>query len=148
MERWSSQWNWAARSRAWDAEKARVETEAEKAEIKRVMALRYSTMQGRLDELNAMAEKFSEWFKDETKVWLEETEEIQTDNATILKHKIRFNAALIDQFRGAMDDSAKETGGRIRKSELRVTELPKQYIGMDFLEEIDLEEENGDGDSD
>jgi hypothetical protein len=51
-------------------------------------------------------------------VWLRDVKQIGQGDKAQRVDIIRFNSALLDQFRGVLDDLAKETGGRIAKHEV------------------------------
>lgn len=139
--RWSSLHQWVARAQAYDQHLEDIAQEAKEAEIKRVLSEGYAQMHERVRELNAVAGKIRGWVDEEAKVWIEKREEITTENATIVKTELKFNQALFQEFRGFLDDLAKEVGGRIRKTETSFKALPKQYIGLDELIETADEDE-------
>lgn len=51
-------------------------------------------------------------------VWLRDRKVIGKGDKAVTVDMIRFNAAIIDQFRGILDDLAKETGGRVTRHEV------------------------------
>lgn len=51
-------------------------------------------------------------------VWLRDVKQIGKGETAVTVDLIRFNSAIIDQFRGVLDDLAKETGGRVLKQEV------------------------------
>jgi hypothetical protein len=52
------------------------------------------------------------------KVWLPDVKQIGGGEHAERVDIVRFNAALIEQYRGTLDDLAKETGGRKQKMEV------------------------------
>lgn len=51
-------------------------------------------------------------------VWVHDVKQIGSGDTAERVDIVRFNAALIEQLRGALDDIAKETGGRVQRQEV------------------------------
>lgn len=107
-------WNWKARAEAYDAdqqaqaeERRRVLLELEQAEIERILTTGYALMHKRIEGLSKMAELVELSFLEKDK----ETNEAKINFAWVTPDKIR-------EYRGCLDDIAKELGQRIKKSEI------------------------------
>lgn len=107
-------WHWKARAEAYDAdqqaqaeERRRVLLEIEQAEIERILTTGYALMHKRIEGLSKMAELVELSFLEKDK----ETNEAKINFAWVTPDKIR-------EYRGCLDDIAKELGHRIKKSEL------------------------------
>ena len=135
-EKWSSLHQWVARAEAWDAwrqaEQERIEREAEEAEIKRVMALRYAKTHYRVEDLNTVAENLLKEIKETDKVWLPDVKSIGSGEFAERVDLIKFNAALFQQYRETLADIAAEVGGRVKKIDAVVKQMSdaelKKYI--------------------
>lgn len=116
--------SWRVRAAAYDdylAEQDRLTRERRRAEIlESGLALDYE----RVQELKVLADFLIEQMNQQDEagnyanVWLPDVKQIGGGNNAERVDIVRFNAAIIDQLRGVLDDLAKETGGRIRRNEL------------------------------
>jgi hypothetical protein len=131
IERWSAKYKWVSRVAVWDEEQDRIREEARATEIRKIMQSGFAQEHERVAALNRLAEKLLSEVDTDKKLWLEDKKLLPNGDDVNL---IRFNGNLIEQVRGLLDDIAKETGGRIRKTEAKVTMVPKQYIGFEDLE--------------
>jgi hypothetical protein len=135
LRRWSSQFQWVRRAAAWDKEQERIREEARQAEINKIMSTGFANTHFRVQHLNLLAERQWKDMQDNDLVWLPDVKQIGGGEFAQRVDLIRYNAGLDEQFRATLDDIAKETGGRIKKLESKLTILPKQYIGLDQLVE-------------
>lgn len=118
LEGWSSRFKWADRAVAYDAAR-----EAQKnAEEREALRTGLAQAHERVNKLKDLAD-FLEGQIHETdpgnphlysNVWVLDVKVV--DRAP--EYIYRFNAPLIAQYRGVLDDLAKETGGRVQKNEL------------------------------
>jgi len=120
MGEWSRKFDWVKRAEEWDAQEEQRKTEAYNLAMKNGLALDYE----RVNSLKRLA-LFLEsqvYEQGETgryhNVWLPDSKSIGFGEYAEIVDIERFNAGLIQQFRGALDDLAKETGGRINKQEI------------------------------
>jgi len=141
LRRWSAQWSWVKRVEAHDKYISDLVAATREAEIKRVMSQGFANTHKRVAALNRLAVKLRKELSDKDKVWLPDAKTIGSGEDWERYEFTRFNAPLIEQFRATLDDLAKETGGRIKKTTATVTVIPKQYIGLDELEELDEAED-------
>ncbi len=116
--RWSSRFDWKSRAKDYDA---RIEIErnlALEAQRKEVMesglALDFERVL-KLKELAAFLESEIKSEDDEgrrSRVWMPDVKQIGGGQYAERVDIERFNSALFDQYRGTLDDIARETGGR------------------------------------
>lgn len=109
IRNWSSKHGWQERVIERDAEIAQAQFE----EIKqRATETGYAVFQKRIWDLGQMAEILFDEVQDEQKRWLADVKSIgQGENAERVDI-VRFNEGLLRQFRGTLDDIAKEMGER------------------------------------
>lgn len=107
----ADKWQWKKRAEAYDAmlqaeaeERAARLRELEAAEIERVMTSGYALLHNRVSGLDAMARLIE-------KSWLDENAEAGVNFKWLSPDKIR-------EYRGCLDDIAKELGARTKKTEL------------------------------
>ena len=144
MQEWSRTYNWVKRSEEWDAQEEQRKTEAYNLAMKNGLALDYERvnslkrlalfLESQVYEIGATGKYHNVWLPDSKSIGFGEYAEIVDIE--------RFNAGLIQQFRGALEDLAKETGGRIVKQEIGGTGGgPLQFVqigigGIDVEEDI------------
>lgn len=117
---WSSEFGWAERKRIYDAD-----TEMRKnRQLRQVMELDLSNPHGRIGELIQLAELLKgQIYEQDTdgtfhNIWVPDVKSVGSGDKVEIIDIERFNAPLIDQFRGVLDDIAKETGGRVRHAKI------------------------------
>lgn len=99
------------------AERKRREEElaqAEQAEIERILTTGYAAIHNRVKDLDRMAHLIEQ-------SWHEAPDSEKIVFQWVTPDKIR-------EWRGCLDDIAKELGQRIKKQEMKVTALPKVYL--------------------
>jgi hypothetical protein len=105
------QWRWKERAEAWDEHIARkVAAEAEAKALSSGYALRYK----RIESLNQIANLLLEELLEEDKRWLPDVKQIGGGEYAERVDIVRFNSALIQQFRETLDDLAAEMGERVK----------------------------------
>jgi len=120
LRQWSSRYGWSSRADEWDATaEDRKNTEYDIA-MKTGLALDYERvnglkqlaefLEGQIYERGATGKYHNVWVPDVKVVGY-------GDDAEVVDIE-RFNGAILQQYRGTLDDLAKETGGRINKQEL------------------------------
>ena len=126
LSSWSRRFDWPARAEAFDAESERMKTIARQIEFGRGLALDYARVRELKRLLNLLNKQlyakdpddpdgklFNLWLKDYKRIGQgEDSETVQIE---------RFNAPLIAELRGVLDDLAKETGGRRQKIDADVS---------------------------
>ena len=123
LRQWSSKFDWAARAELHDAtweerkndERRRVFNYGLSLDYERVRRLHKlaDTLEQQLYEVGESGEMSNLWLPDVKQIGAGETAE-RID----IK---RFNAALISELRSTLDDIAKETGGRVSKSDVNLS---------------------------
>ena len=121
LKRWSVSYGWQVRAEAYDAQ-IEAQKDARAAEI---MASGLALEHERVEKLKKLA-GFLEgqvYEPDEDgagypNIWLRDVKQIGSGEDAERVDLERFNAPLIREYRGALDDLAKETGGRVHKTEL------------------------------
>jgi hypothetical protein len=127
LEAWSKRFGWATRAPTYDrAEEAAKQAalDAERAAVaeqrRQVLATGFASDLARVQALNRLAELLEEQIYEDAdrrkhRVWLRDVKQIGSGEFAQKVELERFNGALIEQFRGTLDDLAKETGGRVQK---------------------------------
>lgn len=119
---WSLKFQWVERSKLYDLEMEKEKDQIVHADLKRGLSLSGY----RVEELKELFEKLKEefWFVDENgkqvNLWLPDVKKIGTGDDAKWKDIVRYNSAIINDMFRALDDLAKETGGRIRKQEMDI----------------------------
>lgn len=113
LKQWSSQYQWQKRAAAYDAETERQKSEYARQMMQSGLALDYE----RVSRLKAMAELLEDQIltRDDGRypnVWLSDVKQIGSGEFAERVNIVRFNSPLFEQWRGLLDDLAKETGGR------------------------------------
>lgn len=117
---WSSSHDWQARLVLIAAEEVAAAAEREAAYRRQILEEGYAQPHKRIEALKALAGALFEELTRETerRLWVKDVKQIGQGDAAERVDIERFNAAEVEQFRGALDDIAKETGGRVNKTEL------------------------------
>lgn len=120
LRNWSSRYDWPNRAEAWDADAEERKTAAYNVAMKTGLALDHE----RVNTLRRLAQFLEDQLYEQGvdgsfhNVWLPDVKVVgYGDDAEVVEIE-RFNAAIIRELRGTLDDIAKETGGRVAKSEL------------------------------
>jgi len=105
---YSWDFNWARRAEEYDAR-----MEAQKNLVAaETLATGLATATTRIERLKRLAQLLEEEIARPGRLYIEDTKQVGTGRFAKQVKTIRFNSALVDQYRGALDDIAKETGGR------------------------------------
>lgn len=128
----AKQWNWGSRARDYDEYQRAEEDRIIAEEKEKVLRSGYALMHKRIKELDRLSRKLIQMEKDESKVWIPEIRTIGSgDNAQHIE-KLVFNAPLYQTIDKLFDSIAKETGERVKKKDITVTEIPPSvYLGFD-----------------
>ena len=116
LKHWSSKYTWVSRAEQWDAQTEERKTVEYDLAMKNGLALDYERvnslkrlalfLEGEIYEQGADGRYHN--------VWLPDVKAVDG-----IKYDIeRFNGSIFTQYRGTLDDLAKETGGRIAKQEI------------------------------
>jgi hypothetical protein len=114
LRKWSHFFDWPARATDYDArqdlERTRLAEERRREAMETGLALDYE----RVIALKKLAKKLKGYLSEHDRVWLRDYKGLGEN-----MHEIeRFNAPLIDQYRGTLEDLAKERGERKQKTEI------------------------------
>lgn len=116
LKAWSSAFNWQQRIADREAEIARAALEKIR---ETATETGYAIYQQRIADLDRVAELLLEEIFTEDKRWLPDVKQIGSGKHAERVDIVRFNAALIEQYRGALGDIAAEMGERIKGIEVR-----------------------------
>lgn len=125
---WSRRYGWQARAAAYDTEAERQKTAEAAAYRREIIEQGFALDMERVRELKRLADLLGSEVHEEDKRWLPDVKQIGGGKFAERVDIVRFNASLIEQFRGALDDIAKEVGGRIQKSDITSGGQPVTYI--------------------
>jgi len=132
---WSSRYEWQARAESYDAQLEQQKTARANEIMHSGLALEHERVE-KLEHLAAfLEEQIYEQGEDGVfhNVWLPDVKQIGAGEFAERVDIERFNSALIDQYRGTLDDLAKETGGRRIKAD---TNLSGQ-VTVNFTSNVD-----------
>ncbi len=137
MRAWSAENDWVARASNYDAELEQAKNERRRKELETGMALDYERvrklkrlaafLEGEIyfegDSVERVADDDESGVESDShpKVWLADVKQVGVGEKAVRVDLVRFNAALISEYRAALDDLAKEVGGRKAKTELSGT---------------------------
>ena len=123
LKQWSSRYDWSSRADEWDATaEDRKNAEYDLAmqtglalDYERVNSLKRLALflEGQIYERGATGDYHNVWLPDVKVVGY-------GDGAEVVDIE-RFNGAILQQYRGTLDDIAKETGGRVTKTQSEFT---------------------------
>lgn len=119
LEQWSYKFDWQQRAAAYDAEIERLKDEAARAAMQKYLALDHHRVMQLVELADFLREQLYQQGSDGDyhNVWNPDVKQVGSGDHVTIVDIVRFNAAIIEQFRGVLDDIAKETGGRIKKNE-------------------------------
>ena len=120
LKRWSGRNGWSGRAEEWDANAEERKTAAYDEAMKAGLALDYERVIGLKRIALFLDEQIYEQGTDGKyhNVWLPDVKSVGYGDFAQIVDIERFNAAIIQQYRGVLDDLAKETGGRVEKKEI------------------------------
>jgi hypothetical protein len=121
---WSTDYDWQKRAENYDAEQDRAKTAEMEARRRAVMEEGLALDFERVIELKELAALLGEQIYTKASdgtypnIWLRDVKQIGSGEFAERVDLVRFNAPLIEQYRGTLDDLAKETGGRKQRVDL------------------------------
>lgn len=127
------EWNWKERARAYDEWQRSEEDRIIEEEKDKVLRSGFALMHKRIRELDRQARKLIRMTNDEEKIWIPEVRTVAMgENKSQTVEKLTFNAPLFTTIDKIFDSIAKETGERVKKKDITVTEIPPSvYLGFD-----------------
>lgn len=109
---WAGRFNWEGRAEMYDARTDSEKTAVAAQVLETGLALSYN----RVIKLKLLADRLEgDIFKG--RIWLDDVKQIGNGKYAQRVDLIVFNRGLVEQYRGILDDLAKETGGRVQKTE-------------------------------
>lgn len=120
LKAWSTEYSWVERASAYDA----ILEDAKDARRKAIMESGFALDYERVVELKRMAAFLSGQIYEQGEgdvyhnVWVADVKQIGSGEFAERVDIERFNGEIFSQLRGALDDLAKETGGRKQKTEI------------------------------
>lgn len=111
--------SWAQRAQAWDDHLAAKLFQALEERKTEILNSGYALYFERIADLKELAELLRDELYTEDKRWLPDVRQIGSGEDAERVDIVRFNHALIEQYRRTLDDIAAEMGERIRGLELR-----------------------------
>ena len=132
LSAWSADFAWVERSTRFDELQREKDQAAYEARRRQIMESGFALDFERVAELKALYEKYREYLADENNIWLPDVKSIRVGSSLEVTQDgksrevgeyerveyFRFNEALLNQLRGLLEDLAKETGGRVHKTDL------------------------------
>jgi len=141
LKSWSTRYEWQERAESYDAELERRKNERRQEIMESGLALDFE----RTDELKRLAHFLIDQIYEQGEngvyhnVWLPDVKQIGSGKDAERVDIERFNAAIMSELRGVLDDLAKETGGRKQKHEMTGEDggaIVFAVSGIDLKEDI------------
>lgn len=118
LKQWSARHGWQARLQAIADSETTDATAKQSAYVRGILESGFGLEHERVKALNELADVLLEELRDPKRRWVTDMKWLGSrENGQVVEVE-RFNAAEFEQFRGLLDDIAKEVGGRVRKAEL------------------------------
>ena len=118
LKEWSRTHQWQARLQNLVAEQVVVVEQAERDRVREVLETGFGVAHERVRVLKELGEILIGELRDPLRRWVREPKWLGSRENGEMVEIERFNAAEVEQFRGILDDIAKEIGGRKFKAEL------------------------------
>lgn len=118
LKTWSATFAWQDRVAAQDKTAADAAAAAFTAERQKALETGFAQLHKRVASLVELAELLQGEILEEDKRWLPDVKSIGAGVTAERVDLVRFNAPLIEQFRGALGDIAAELGGRVKGLEI------------------------------
>lgn len=115
LRHWSYVYKWNDRARLYDGREDEQSAEQAKATMGTGLAVAFR----RVEKLKELASHLEEFVYDESRLWPASWKVLGFGPHAEHRKIIHFNYQLVEQYRGVLDDLAKETGGRVHREELR-----------------------------
>lgn len=135
LKAWSARYGWIARSEIYDAELERIKNEHAEEVLQSGLALVHERVQELKDLSDFLKGQLYEQGEGGVfhNVWLPDVKQIGSGPDAERVDIERFNAAIIDQYRGVLDDIAKEVGGRVVRQEV----TGQTEVTVNFISNVD-----------
>lgn len=135
LNKWSQKYDWPERAKLYDAELERIKNERAEEILQSGLALAHE----RVQELKELSDFLKSQLYERGEegvyhnVWLPDVKQIGSGPDAERVDIERFNAAIIDQYRGVLDDIAKEVGGRVVRQEV----TGQTEVTVNFISNVD-----------
>lgn len=106
LQKWSSDYGWKSRGSIYDGQLEILRNQERRQVFESGLALDYE----RVGKLKSLANRLERDFS--KRMWLDDVKSVGSGEFAKRIDLIRFNSALVEQYRGVLDDIAKEVGGR------------------------------------
>lgn len=125
-------YRWRERAEAWDQYLSGMAGAAAETERLEILNSGFALIHERVRALNALGRKLQREIDIEEHFWLPDVKSIGGGEFAERVDIIRFNSALVEQFRGTLDDIAQEVGGRTQKHDLTTNgkDLPAAVVNV------------------
>jgi hypothetical protein len=128
----AKRYQWQERAKVYDDFQREEEDKLIAQEREKVLRSGYALMHNRIKLLNKFVEKMEQWADDDDKAWIIKTQDITGEGFHKHTEEETFNAPMFAMMDKYLDSIAKETGERVKKKEVAITELPPNvYLGFD-----------------
>ena len=138
LQAWSKGFDWMSRGKLYDKELERQKNERRREILESGLALDFE----RVTELKniALVLKAQFYHRDESgrfdSLWLKDVKQVGTGESARVVNIERFNAPLISELRGILDDLAKETGGRRQRVDTRQLNIDVSQLSDEQIEAL------------
>lgn len=142
LKEWSSSYGWQARVDLYDAEIERKKNKEVEKRRQQALEAGFALDHERVIALKKLASLLlgQIYERDEDgnhpRVWVPDVKQIGSGDQAERVDIVRFNAAIISELRSALDDIAKEVGGRRQKSDIRNLNLDMSQLTDEQLKRI------------
>jgi hypothetical protein len=120
--------SWVERANRFDVIQEEKDKAAYEARRKQLMEAGLALAHERIGELETIYERLKKDFQVDANLWLPDRKGIGSAENFETVDIVRFNAPIVDQMRGTLDDIAKEVGGRINKTD--ITSKGKELVNL------------------
>lgn len=111
-------WEWKKRADAYDRHMIAQARAAYDAQRREILSTGLALQHERVSLLKEMAAQLNSFRNNPDLLWLRQTKQVGGGRNTQIIEETVFNAPIVRELRGVLDDIAKEVGGRVVKQEL------------------------------
>lgn len=121
LQTWSAAYGWQARLAAIAEREARAAEQRDAAYRRSIMEAGYALAHERVKALGELALTLRDELRDPRRRWLRDVKQIGSGESAERVDVERFNAAEVEQFRGLLDDIARELGQRVKRTQAEIS---------------------------
>lgn len=144
LKKWSADFDWQSRSSAYDAKSDAEKTQKRRLVMEQGLALDYERVTklkrlARFLELQIFVSDSDASTDNDSSdteyphVWLQDVKQIGSGDSAERVDLVRFNAAILAEYRAALDDIAAETGGRAKKIDHTIKNIDYGKLSVEQL---------------